>query len=280
MVKLQGYENLTKKQEDLLYKNYCFGSSGLCRVLVSRDNLSFWQKIYKTDEEYQGSLGLAYKNDDFSLKLKRTSQNNSHCNLAVVLPRLKRAAKLACDYKSNDSSISLEYFDKPSIIGRLSYFLDSKIGKVSLNGVKDNVGGGFELNLCLSENPLKRLAVSLWLNRPSCRLILTHETYGLELGNFICHYYQKISENLRIASKIVSNLKSSTNELELGCEYKIDKDLIFKGKLKSSETMAFSLSKTFNEHIKATIATEFTKQSFISNSENRYKFGFRFDFIS
>ena len=287
MANIESYHDLTKKQEDLLSKNYSFGTSALLNLNLSADNFTFHSKIGENKNEGNlASTWVEFANSLFSFKHKRTTAKYSQYKVEVTPKDVVKDLKVTFDCKlwggsdkRLDPSIALDYH-KSTATGRLAYHTESSIIAASVTGGKQEVGAGVDLKYNLKQHELVSVIPAVWWINEQSRLVVKYATDSFKLGTAHVSYYQKVNPTTTLASKIASNLKSGETEIEVGGEYNFDPSSLIKAKVNSFGNLALAFTRTLSKNFQATVATEINTQSLVSHADSNYKLGFRFDFNS
>ena len=289
MVKLENFKDLTIKQENLLKKNYSFGSVGLLNLNIKNNDLTFHSRISeKADKGPLASASLEYKNDFISLKGKKRNDTFSYYKLEVTPNKVIKDFKAVLDckiLKSDsfvDSSVAVEYKHE-KFLGKLAYLTQTNVVNAQVTIGKPEYGVGFDGKLDVGTKQLAGLTTALWWFKKNSRLVFKHIGTNAELfalGNFELSYYQKISPLAHIGSKVSTNWKSKVTEIEVGGDYKFDRNTLIKGKINSEGNIGLSFARSLSSQLKATIATEINTDNLVRHSSKGYKLGVRFDFNS
>lgn len=289
MVKLENFSGLTKKQEDLLKKNYCFGSAGLLNINVVNSNMTFHSRVSeKPNESPRASAWLQFRNDLFLVKGKKRNDKFSYYKLEVTPTEFVKNFKaiFECKLKGSDGtkdpSISAEY-NHEQARGKLTYYTDPSSLRAQVTFGKPEFGAGLDTKFQLDSKTFTSYNAAVWWVKKGSKLVLKHigtnsETFAL--GNFEVSYFQKLNKDTHLGSKVVANCESKEMTLEVGGDYKYDANTIMKGKINSVGNIGLAFSRAINERLRATIATEVNSQSLISHSCDGYRLGVRFDFSS
>ncbi|OMJ65912.1 hypothetical protein SteCoe_37434 [Stentor coeruleus] len=286
MVKLDSFDTLTQKHDEILTKGYCFNSAGTLKVSATGENYSFTSKVAeKRDEGMLGMAWASFKWNAFTIKHKRNTDRYAQYIVKADLNKLLQGLEANADCKiwknldsTVDPSISLTYAYKDQ--ANASIKLETGSGRVttSFTAGQKNLGLGFEGRFNYIEKSAEKATFATWLLKPRTRLIVKY-SFGV-VNNGICSvdFYQKLTDRAKISAHLVKNIKSSVNELEIGGAYLLDEFSEIKGKIQSGGNMAMSLSRRLSENLMATLATQINSESLVSHSDSKYRLGVRLDF--
>ena len=285
MAKLETFSNLTRPQEDLLKKYYCFGSLALLNVNVANDKFTFHTRLSERHGEHpRASAWLQFKNDLFLVKGKKRNDRFSHYKLeltpAKLLQNLKAVfeCKILPDGVSPDASLNVEY-NIEKCKSKWTYFTNKNVLRVQNTFGRGDYGLGVEAKADLESLALTDHILAFWWFKDSSRLVAKHAGKSFDkLGEFEVSYLNHVNDSATLASKVTTKWASRTTALEVGGEYKYDENTWLKGKLNSEGKAALALTKTLTSTLRVSAATELTASSLLTQHADTYKFGVRFDF--
>ena len=287
MATLQSYSSLTKDQEHLLNKRYCFGSQSLLNLNVSKDNFTFHSRIAQfKDQTTLASTWASISSEYFSLKHKRSSDKYAQYKLELIPKRFVDNLKVICDCKlwggsehRKDPSVGIEYAHEKAT-GKVAFHTASSTLAVRLTAGKPEYGVGLKAKADLANPSVTALAAALWWIKGNSSLVVRHTGKGFQLGSLELSYYQELNPSTRLASRVNTDLKSAATHIEVGGDYKLDESTVAKAKINSGGNIGLAFSRELSKNLTATLATEIKTHSIVEHSDSDYKFGFRFDFNS
>ena len=287
MAKLHSYSSLTKNQENLLHKKYCFGSQSLLNLNISKDDFTFHSRIaQKADQTILGSTWAGISSDYFSLKHKRSTDKYSRYKLEITPKQFVQDLKVICDCKlwggsepRKDPSVGVEYAHEKAT-GRVAYHTASSVLAVRLTAGRPEYGVGLKAKADVANVSLTALTAALWWIKGNSSLVVRHTGKGFQLGSLELSYYQELNPSTRLASRVNTDLKSAATHIEVGGDYKLDESTVAKAKINSGGNIGLAFSRELSKNLTATLATEIKTHSIVEHSDSDYKFGFRFDFNS
>jgi len=284
MVRLHRYEDLAKKPESLLSKNYIFGATNL-NLLVSKGAFltSFKSTVQK--QNISGSAKISCSGDHFSFTHKRNTQQLSTYNLTVIPPLLSKQLKIISNCKVSrntdqfvESLLDFEYTYQEKLAAKLGYCFQSGVLSANLCGKFEEVVAGAEVKVCKGFSAIEEASATFAWHPKTMNLVFRYETAGLGLGKMLVYLNQKIGENLKIGSKIVANFKSASNTILVGCLYKIDENSEVRAKICDLGDLGFGLTRKLTPQLEASLAAGFNIQDLISHSVHSQKLGVRFSY--
>jgi hypothetical protein len=285
MAKLETFSNLTRPQEDLLKKYYCFGSLALLNVNIVNDKFTFHTRLSERHSEHpRASAWLQFKNDLVSVKAKKRNDRFSHYRLEVTPSKLSQYLKAMFECKllpeggSTDASLNVEY-NHERCKTKWSYLTAKNLVRLQANLGRGDYGLGLEAKLDLDSLAISEHVLAFWWFKGNSRLVTKHLGKAFDqVGDFEVSYLHGVSETATLASKVVTRWASRSTSLEVGGEYKYDGNTLLKGKVNSDGRLALALSKSVTPTLRVSAASELSASSLLTNHADTYKFGLRFDF--
>lgn len=285
MAYIPNFHSLTKDQENLLNKNYCFATQGLLNVNISKGDFKFHSRIWqRKGQDLTASTWASISTDYASLKHKRSTEKFSQYKLEITPIQYIEGLKLTCDCKlwggsgeHKDPSVSLEYQHKQAS-GKVAYHTETSDVILQVTTGKVECGVGAEVKCNVARTALEEFTTAVWWNKLDSSLVLKHATKAFELGSVNISYYQELNSNTRMGSNVNTNLKSASTEIEVGGDYQMDEDTLMKAKVNSTGTVGLAFVRQLTKSLKGTFASEINTKSLVSHSDSEYKLGFRFDF--
>lgn len=282
MVKLESFKDLSKKQDDLLKKNFYIGSIGLVTLSISRENHTFHGRLGENESGASFPLFLSawqeYKSDSWALKLKRG--NHGVFNLGLeVFPKSLNNFNAKFSYQQEKGST------KPSLIINFANDKVKASAELTQGSVYNSftcgtpkVGGGLETAADLEHGKFSLAALALWWGEKHSRFVAKHETVDsnpFTFGKFDLGMYRKIDKSLKIAANVKCNWVDKATDIEMSGEYQTDSNGSIKGKINSAGTIGAAWKKTFSPSICTVINAETSSESLFAHSFLDIKFGFR-----
>jgi hypothetical protein len=284
MAKLDNFSGLTRPQEDLLKKYYCFGSLALLNINLARENLTFHTRASERSGQHpRASAWLQYKTDLFLLKAKRRNDRLSHYKLELTPAKLVANLKAVFECKLEegkevDSSVNLEYSHEKAK-GKVSYLNASKTLRVQGTAGKPETGFGLDTKVSTESWNLTSHVEAFWFFKNSARLVLKHVGKDLKgLGSFEASYLHEVNANANLASKVVNDWQSRKTSIEVGGDFKYDEKTWVKGKVNSDGKIALALTRIVTNNLRTSVASELSAAGLLSNHSDSFKLGFRVDF--
>lgn len=287
MARLESFTNLSRKQEDLLNKGYCYGTLGLAVFSHRTADLLFKTRIGKRfGGAVVSNMSGSFKHGDLTFTPKQKT-DGSHLVSFEYNPdkdnKLKGELKLVTDAKgavvSNEPTISVEHSQD-----NLKVKVAVTKGPVAkLNGTfgRTDIGFGVETKLALNALALPKLNLASWYN-----LSKTNMLFKLDGLDIVERTVEKISASLllnvnptvRFGSLVTFDEKTKTVSAEFGGDYQLTEKTLVKGKVDNVGTIGVAVHQQLNEHVKLSIASQVASAKVVGNALSDFKFGFRFDF--
>lgn len=285
MAKLETFSNLTRPQEDLLKKYYCFGSLALVNVNVVNDKFTFHTRLSERHSENpRASAWLQFKNDFLLVKGKKRNDKFSHYKLELTPTKLVENVKAMFECKllpgggPVDATLNVE-LNSEKFKGKLSYLTAKHALRLQQTFGTGERGLGLEVKLDTENLSLTDHTSAFWWFKNNSRLVLKHVGKSLtDIGDIEVSYLHGVNELANIASKVVTKWSSRLTTVEVGGDYKYDQNTWLKGKMNSDGRLALAVTRTVTPNLRASVATELTAQSLLAQHAENYRFGVRFDF--
>jgi hypothetical protein len=286
MARLEGYSSLSRKQEDLFKKGYCFGSAGLATFSHQTSDLLLKTRVGKRLQgPVYSNLSGVFKHGDFTFTPKRKT-DNSHLFSFEYAPdkdnKLKGELRVVTEAGaviSKEPTLTVEHSrDNVRVKAALT---TGPTAKLSGTFGRTDFGVGVDTKVALNALALPTLNVAGWYNLPN-----TYSVFKFEGFNLATHTLSKISASLflnvspvvRVGSLLSFNLESKTAAAEFGGEYQLTDKTLVKGKLDNAGLVSVALQQQLNPHVKFTVASQVASAKVISPEASDLKLGFRLDF--
>jgi hypothetical protein len=285
MAKLENFSGLTRPQEDLLKKYYCFGSLALVNVNVVNDKFTFHTRLSERHSENpRASAWLQFKNDFLLVKGKKRNDKFSHYKLELTPSKLLQnvkamfECKLVADGSPVDATLNVEY-NYEKFKTKLSYLTAKNALRLQETFGTGERGLGLDVKLDVESLSVSDHVTAFWWFKNNTRLVLKHVGKSFStFGDFEVSYLHGVSDVANIASKVVTKWASRITSVEVGGDYKYDENTWLKGKLNSDGRLALAVTRTVTPNLRASVATELAAQSLLAHHSDNYRFGLRFDF--
>jgi hypothetical protein len=286
MVRLESYSSLTRKQEDLFKKNYCYNSFGLATFSHQTSDLLFKTRVAR---QFKGpvkfNLSGAFKHGDFTFTPKQKTDGSQLLAFDFTPDKdnkLRGELKLVTEagaVKTQEPTLSVEHSrDNARVKLALTSDLSAKF-----SGTFGQTDLGFGVDTKVSLNALATPTFNLagWYNLSRTNSVFKAE--GLDLttrtvSKLSASTYLNISPFVRAGSLITFDIKEKTVSTTFGAEYQLTDKTLLKGKLDNAGTVAVALQQSLSSHVKLGIASQVETAKVVAGSYSDFKFGFRLDF--
>lgn len=289
MVKLEAFSGLTKKQEDLLRVNYCFGSLAILTLNTTHEDLTFnFRTSKKSSDNVLASAWLQYKTNQLTFKGKK--RNDAFSNYSaewmpknyVENVKLKTECKLTspAGARKMESTTSAEY-NIETFKGKLAFSYNPMQVKATATMGKPEYGLGLDGKYDIDTQRLHGYNIATWWSQKYRKVVLKHEGVNKEeyaLGNLLVSYYQRLNDKAHVGALVKSNWSSKETSLEVGGDYQYDPSTNLKGKIGSTGLVGLAVNRKLNDYWTLGAAVQVDVNSVTSNSINDYKLGFKLDF--
>lgn len=296
MVRLEEYNNLSRKQEDLLYKGYSFNTAFLTSfTLTSKDMIlkarasESYTALPASSLAITGSASLQYTYDNIVFRPKKRSDGTSIFTLQYTPKEILQDFKLQCELKSIPKSTA----QKAELTGKVEYKNPTAIAKLSfedslgtLNGSvtvgKPEFGTGMVGKFDLQQLNLINYTFAFWWFQKHRKLVAKQIYTGKNLvavfDEVECSYYEKLNSSTYLGGLVRYVLKSQNAFIEFGGKYKMNENTSVKGKLDSNGLISLAYIHALTPQINLTTSTQVDIRKLNYHAIYGYKFGFRLDF--
>lgn len=296
MVRLEGYSNLCRKQEDLLNKGYSYNTAFISSFTSTSKNLVLKARASESfvatpasSLAISGSTSLKYTYDNFVFQPKKRSDGTSTFSLEYSPKEILQDFKLKAELKSTPKSTS----QKAELSGTVEYTNPTAIAKVSfedslytLNGSvtigKPEFGTGMTGKFDLQRQSLTGYTFAFWWFQKHRKLvgkqIYSGKRPSVTFDEVAFSYYEKLNSSTYLGAQVKYVLNSHNAYIEFGGKHLLDENTFIKGKLDSNGFISLAYSKALNSNLSLTTSSQIDIRKLNSNSIHNYKFGFRLDF--
>ncbi|OMJ82783.1 hypothetical protein SteCoe_16433 [Stentor coeruleus] len=280
MVGIESYSNLSKQQEDLVKKGFCFGqlaAIGLYAKMPQGINFksSFKYPNASADAQNSSSAYFHYKSSQLTFKEEFLSTN-----LFKVMLELMPAS-----YKKFKGKVEGEIngkTDAKKLTASVEYTSDKLKSKVAVTEemlvkasvvgeIKPGKGLGVDLAFDSQAKRLTAYNTAFWWYEDNFRVVLKHistDKKSYNFGNVGLSALYNWCSKLKLAAG-VTYAKGGDSEVKLGLQYLAADNSVFKARLDQSANLAFSLRHKVCEKFTLVTASQFNL------GDPKAEFGFR-----
>lgn len=284
MAKLDNFSGLTRPQEDLLKKHYCFGSLALLNLNLSKDNFTFHTRISeKAGAHPRASAWLQFKNDFLLIKGKRRNDQFAHYKLELTPSKLIQNVKAVfeCNLKGGndcDGTVTFEY-NHDQFRGKASLLTASQLVRLQGTFGKSHLGFGFDNKFSIENVNVTNHVQAFWYFKNNSRLVVKHIGKDLKnFGEFTASYLHAVNSKANIGSFVTADWASRETYIEVGGDYQYDDKTWLKGKVNSEGRIGLALTRLVADNLRVSVATDLSAASLQSNHADEFNLGFRVDF--
>ncbi|CAG9334200.1 unnamed protein product [Blepharisma stoltei] len=286
MAKLESYSNLTKLQEDLLKKGYCFGQLAALAVYTKHEsglNTKTSLKQVKSTTDVPNITGTTYfKFTDPRFALKQEFQTsllyktileftpekfkNVKGKIEVEANRAtgacKQTASVECSSDKTKSKVAIgsDHLFKTSIVRSFGSF-----------------GAGIDFAFDLNTWRFGTYNAAAYYFADKYRAVLKHistdnkaYTFGNLVGSF---YFVQTAQTKFGAAATVSS--AGLSDLTVGFQHALSDNKTLKGRISKNGTVGWNLRAKVNQYVSVTTANQFNLKSFCSSENPNWQLGLR-----
>lgn len=283
MAKLESYSNLSKLQEDLIKKGFCFGQLFALGVYSKTPHgfnvkSSFKQSVNK-DQCFENSalIYFNYKTPNLSLKEQLQTNKIAKWTAEYVPPEYKQVkAKVEVEHdaskNSNKETASVEY-SHDQFKAKLAVTNDIA---VKISGVAAIKQGGIGADLVFDTTSMRFSgynAAAFWF-ADKYRVVLKHistDKTNYNLGNIAASVFYNWCPKLKLAGLVTHQAKKDL-EISLGMQFDTDDNKVIKARLDQNATVGVSVRTKLNQYLTLVTATQF---SLCDKDNGHFQFGAR-----
>jgi hypothetical protein len=282
---LEAFAVLTKRQEDLLRKSYCYTTPALVTLSAVSGGVLFKARAsQRVEGTTVAKASLQYKKDKVTFTPKRKSDGTS----AYVLEyahnsdiKLKSECKVTRNLveKAYETTLSAEY-SQPQYRAKVALVEPELAVKGSATLGNERLGVAVDWKFDVAAQRLVGYGFAhYWLDK-QCRVVLKHvgtDKTKFALGDFSLSYFQETSAKSSVAAIVKYNHPKSETFIEFGGAHMLTSDTELRGKVDSNGMLAGSFTRLFNDNLKLTLASQVDVKKIVQTSTSDFKFGVRLD---
>lgn len=267
MAKLESYSNLTKLQEDMWKKNFCFGQELALSLYAKADELSFKSTFTQKTRSRNSCAGWAYfqyKAGQFLFKHQAGSSSLQKTTTEFVPDKLKDL-KLKAELENNIN----EKVDKKTISAEYTHQKHkTKLAIVNFNDLKfstvfgaNGLGCGLDLTYDLGKTRLAGYNAAFWYFKDALRGVLKHVSTNKEAlsrGDLVASVHYTRDCGLQVGSALTVKAAGG-----YGAQVALQKNFdgrILKARVNEAGELAFAVRTKINPSI--TVVTAIKSEVF------------------
>ena len=278
---LESFASLTKAQEDLLSKKYCFGSLALLKMHSLGGPIVFKAKsAHHSDASVDASTSLSIKPASLTLTTKLSTSGPK--SLSVIYPASSafttRVTAILSPSGTASGEISGTYSHKhlqTDVTVKYPHAL-----KVSAVGGKKEHGVGLEAEYNAASGRFVTYNFLKYLKGKNYRVVLKHvstDELQYKPGEIWLSYYGKTGTKTKIGAKAALNWETKNVEIEFGAAYQHSENLTLRGKLNSQGKVAAAVTKGVGKGLDVSLGTEVDIRKAAHLGVSDYNIGARVD---
>lgn len=289
MVNLESYSNLTKLQEDLLKKGFCFDNIFSFSLYSKNQHglnhkASYKQKPSATPvPDMYAYTSFEYKNKGFSIKEELETTQNYKTTFEYVpesRPEFKGKLEMVCNTLKDErnNSASVEYSHER--VKSKFTLTDTPVFKASAVTGIDNFGAGVDLGLNLSSLRFTDYNAALWWFTDDHRFVLKHASTNkeaYELGNIIGSLYYNLSQETKLGAALTYKSKAQEGNVNVGfgLSHQLDSCKLLKLRMDSEGMLGVNLRSKLSDYVTIVTASQFNVKSLSQSNYPGMEFGFK-----
>ncbi|CAG9313048.1 unnamed protein product [Blepharisma stoltei] len=286
MAKLESFDRITKLQEDLLEKGYCFNQiAAISLYAKAADDLKTKSSIRQIPSDNHipitiGSVYFSYSIPQFLFKQEIFTSKFFKSFVEYTNPKypnstLQFELDHNADSHSQKKSISIEQITEKH---RTKFSItDYPSLNISTVAKHKNFGCGLELALGLRSLRFITYNAALFWSNDRHRIGIKHistDKKEYSLGNLVCSMYYDFKKDLKLGSSFIYT-SEKTVEVKFGCQYRFSPDLIIKTRGDSEGALGIVLRNRINEYLTVVSASQFNVKSLSQNRSPKMDFSFK-----
>lgn len=278
---LEGFCCLTKPQEHLLSKKYCFGSLALLSLHSAGGPVVFKAKAaQQPDSSVSASTSLSVKAGavTFSPKLSTTGSKSLSFSYSASSSLMLRA--LASLSSSDQASAQVTAVVKQKLAKAEITASHPPAVKVAVVTGKKCCGVGVEAEYEVAAGRVVTYNFLQYYKGKDFRVVLKHlstDALHYTLGDFHLSYYSRTSPKTQLAAKALLNWASKDICIEFGATYEHSGDVTLRAKVDSQGRLAAGVTKAIGKDVMVSMGTEVDAKKAAQMGVSDYHFGARVD---
>ncbi|CAG9321812.1 unnamed protein product [Blepharisma stoltei] len=286
MAKIESYSNLTKLQEDLLKKGYCFGQLIALAVYTKHEsgvNTKTSLKQVKSTTDVPNINGTTYfKLTDPRFTLKQEFQTSLlYKTILEITPEKFKNLKGKVEVEVNRATgaaketLSVEC-NTEKTKAKLALGSD-KLFKTSIVRSFGSFGAGFDFGFDLNTWRLGTYNAAAYYFADKYRAVLKHvstDSKAYTFGNLVGSLYYNYAADTKIGATTTVN-NEGVADLTLGFQHALSGNKTFKGRVSKSGVVGWNLRAKINPYVSVTTANQFNLKSFYSSENPNWQIGLR-----
>lgn len=278
---LESYTSLTKPQENLLAKKYCFGSLAFLSLQSIGGPAVFKAKAaQQADSSVVSSLSLSIKSASLTWKPKLSNSGSQSFSLQYPASSALTVRALVSRSPDGVSTGQVTALIKQKhAIAEITVSHPEAVKVAAVVG-KKKYGLGLEAKYDVSAKRVVTYNFLEYFKGKRCRVVLQHistDALHYKPGDFLLSYYTRASEKTHIAAKAMMNWGRKDVAIEFGADYKHSDSVTLRGKIDSEGRLAAGLTKSFGKDVEVSVGTEVDSRRAAHTGVSDYRFGARVD---
>ena len=282
---LEGFAVLTKKQEDLLKKTYCLQTSALVTLTTNSGPFLFKARAsQRPDTSSVAKASLQIKKEKITLTPKRKTDGTSmyvleYAHNADLKMKSECRVVNTLAERAYETTVSVEY-SQPKYKAKLAIVEPNLAMKASATLGTEELGVAFDGKFDFAARRLVGYSFAQYWLQKQHRVVFKHvgvDKTQFALGDFFLSYFQTTSDKTAVAACIKYSHPKKETFIEFGGSHALTGDTELRGKVDSNGLLAAAFTRTFNESVKLTLATQVDVKKIVQANVSDYKFGLRLD---
>ena len=278
---LESYSSLTKPQEHLLAKKYCFGSLAFLSLHSLGGPIAFKAKAaQQADSSVVSSISLSVKSASLTCKPKLSNSGSQSFSLQYPASSALTIRALALRSPDGVSSGQVTALIKHKHATAEITVSHPQAVKVAAVVGKRKYGLGVEAEYDAAAGRVVTYNFLEYFKGKGCRVVLQHvstDALHYKPGDFLLSYYTRASKTTHIAAKAMMNWERKDVSIEFGADYKHSDSVTLRGKIDSQGRLAAGMTKSFGEGVEVSVGTEVDSRRAAHTGVSDYRFGARVD---
>lgn len=284
MAKLEWYNDLTKFQEDLVKKGFCFNQAFAITTYCKAPSLnlvykaSFKQLLDSEHSSYTASsASFAYNSSPYSYTQTLSTDKSFKTSFSYI-PAWNKSLKFLADLShsklqnTSSSKLSCEYTSK-HIKSQLN-LENLKSFNIQATSQYKQCGLGIDLTINSEHKRLSKYDMSFWWFRNDYRLVIKHLSNSpkqYKFGHVLGSLYYKASKDLEVGGQVIYEKSNGGCQSVVAGRFRVDDGKELKGRLDDTGMLGISLRNKIGDMV--TVVT--AGQANVLDPQLHFQFGFR-----
>lgn len=286
MAKIESYSNLTKLQDDLVKKGYCFGHLVALALYTKHESglstKTSLKQVKSTTDTPNVTGSTYFKFADAGLLLKQEFQTSLlYKSTLEYTPESYKQIKDKLEIEVNRATgaiketASVEY-SNDSLKSKIAVASDKF---VKLSAVKSfgKFGGGVDVAFDLNQTRFSAYNAAIYYFADQYRAVLKHvstDAKAYTFGNLVGSVHYNYSDSTKVGGAVTVSNAGSANII-VGLQHTLSPNKTFKARVDEQGVFGWNLRTKISQYVSVTTANQMNIKSFTGSENPNWQLGLR-----